>query len=247
MYRILAVAFFFVVSRQEEIPRPVVKLMKAYPSKITGFKDNRLIFSDGTTLVYDDGKKKSATELLENPDVEDMFRYAYTKGKWDKNNRNDAGRIRNDAFFRKLYGTTKKKVASKLVTIDWCSKLVGIRLRVTRANGVDKAFRALSAELDAHPEFEVYLQNIGGTFNWRTISGTSRLSAHSFGMTIDLNTSHSNYWQWDCKCKDESKPLSYHNRIPDALVDIFEKHGFIWGGKWQHYDTMHFEYRPELL
>ena len=31
------------------------------------------------------------------------------------------------------------------------------------------------------------------------------------------------------------------------IVRIFEKHGFIWGGKWHHYDTMHFEYRPELV
>jgi hypothetical protein len=31
------------------------------------------------------------------------------------------------------------------------------------------------------------------------------------------------------------------------IVDIFERHGFIWGGKWYHFDTMHFEYRPELL
>jgi hypothetical protein len=30
-------------------------------------------------------------------------------------------------------------------------------------------------------------------------------------------------------------------------VEIFERHGFIWGGKWFHYDTMHFEYRPEML
>ena len=30
------------------------------------------------------------------------------------------------------------------------------------------------------------------------------------------------------------------------IVRIFEKHGFIWGGRWYHYDTMHFEYRPEL-
>jgi len=22
---------------------------------------------------------------------------------------------------------------------------------------------------------------------------------------------------------------------------------FIWGGRWYHFDTMHFEYRPELL
>ena len=26
-----------------------------------------------------------------------------------------------------------------------------------------------------------------------------------------------------------------------------EAEGFIWGGRWYHYDTMHFEYRPELL
>ncbi len=31
------------------------------------------------------------------------------------------------------------------------------------------------------------------------------------------------------------------------IVRIFEKHGFIWNGYWYHFDTMHFEYRPELL
>ena len=41
--------------------------------------------------------------------------------------------------------------------------------------------------------------------------------------------------------------IPYRNKIPMEIVDIFEKHGFIWGGKWYHYDTMHFEYRPELL
>ena len=37
------------------------------------------------------------------------------------------------------------------------------------------------------------------------------------------------------------------NQIPIQIVRIFEKHGFIWGGFWYHFDTMHFEYRPELL
>jgi len=31
------------------------------------------------------------------------------------------------------------------------------------------------------------------------------------------------------------------------LVEIFERYGFIWGGKWLHYDTMHFEFRPDLI
>jgi peptidoglycan LD-endopeptidase CwlK len=41
--------------------------------------------------------------------------------------------------------------------------------------------------------------------------------------------------------------LPYKNQIPWDIIHIFESHGFIWGGKWYHYDTMHFEYRPEQL
>lgn len=25
------------------------------------------------------------------------------------------------------------------------------------------------------------------------------------------------------------------------------KNNFIWGGKWNHFDTLHFEYRPEII
>jgi peptidoglycan LD-endopeptidase CwlK len=77
-----------------------------------------------------------------------------------------------------------------------------------------------------------------------------RLSTHSFGITIDINTDFSNYWQWDnkvWKTKGEDMDFPYINRIPLGIVKVFEKHGFIWGGKWYHYDSMHFEYRPELL
>ena len=42
-------------------------------------------------------------------------------------------------------------------------------------------------------------------------------------------------------------PYRLRNRIPMEIVEVFEKHGFIWGGKWYHYDTMHFEYRPEII
>jgi hypothetical protein len=66
-------------------------------------------------------------------------------------------------------------------------------------------------------------------------------------MTIDVNVNYSNYWQWDAKSTKENIKLNFRNKIPLKLVKIFEKYGFIWGGNWYHYDTMHFEYRPELL
>ena len=34
---------------------------------------------------------------------------------------------------------------------------------------------------------------------------------------------------------------------PEAVVEAFESEGFAWGGKWELYDPMHFEYRPELF
>ena len=79
-----------------------------------------------------------------------------------------------------------------------------------------------------------------GTYNCRTVADTGQPSMHSWGSAIDINTAHADYWQWHSSG-------GYINRIPAEIVAIFERHGFIWGGKWAHYDTMHFEYRPELL
>jgi hypothetical protein len=69
------------------------------------------------------------------------------------------------------------------------------------------------------------------------------MSMHGYAAAIDLNLKFSDYWLWT----DAKGPVRYRNRMPQQIVEIFERHGFIWGGKWNHYDTMHFEYRPELL
>lgn len=241
MKKTFLLIFFFHYGFSQTIPDNVKKLIQFYP-QITNFKDNKLFFKNGSSIVYDDNKKKTSQEVIDNPDVEDQFFYPYQLG-----NINDAGRIRNEVFFKKIYGNSKAEVEKKLTEIVWCPKLVNQKIKVTTVNGVDKIIKKLSAELDKHPEYQTYLTHIAGTFNWRKIAGTNRLSMHSFGMTIDINTKYSNYWQWDCKCKDETAKLTYKNQIPKKMITIFEKYGFIWGGNWYHYDTMHFEYRPELL
>jgi hypothetical protein len=235
---------------EDGVPANALKLIRSYPDNIIGFKNNRLYFADSTFLVYDDSNEnKSLNKLVNDPDVEDQFFYDYPKGTIPvRIKRNfDPGRIRNEKMFKKIYGETESAVRKNLVEIIWCPKLVNERIKVTKINNVYKAFEKVSKELDTHPELKKYLNNIGGIFNWRNISGTNRLSAHSFGMTIDINTGYSDYWQWNCHCTNEEVELTYKNRIPQIIVDIFERNGFIWGGKWYHYDTMHFEYRPELL
>lgn len=234
----------------DSIPAPVKKLLKYYSTRISGYKDNKIIFKDGTSMVYDDGvKNKSFQQLLDKPDIEDQFAFAYSRGDLPVTMKKnfDPGRIRNEAFFKKIYGETKEAVSKQLREITWCPKLVGQVVKVTTVNGIDTILQKISAELDQMPQYKEYIKNIGGTFNWRLINGTDRLSMHSFGMTVDINTAYSHYWQWDCKCTSEDVALKYRNKIPKAIVAVFEKYGFIWGGRWYHYDTMHFEYRPELV
>jgi len=83
----------------------------------------------------------------------------------------------------------------------------------------------------------------GGTFNYRYIAGTGQLSPHSFGIAIDLAKDDRDYWQWASRESGEKRLKEY----PREIVSIFEKNYFIWGGKWGHFDILHFEYRPELI
>ena len=241
------------IIQNELSPSPhLQKLVQAYPDFIKSATDNTITWKDGTVMQFDDDiKNKKFEQLLNSPDLEDMFAFDYPKTKdYLPIARNqDAGRIRKEDFFLKMYGKTKQEVQSKLTTIVWLPKTLKTTLQVTTVNNVHKKLEAISAELDQKPHLLTYLTDVGGTFNWRNIAGTTRMSAHSFGTTIDINVKYSNYWRWAAKNPTEDSPMiiEYKNRIPYEIVAIFEKHGFIWGGKWYHYDTMHFEYRPELL
>ena len=99
----------------------------------------------------------------------------------------------------------------------------------------------MSKQLDRlPPQIRKYAFPSAGTFNCRAVKDTGNRSAHAWGVAIDINTKFADYWLW-------AKNGAYRNQIPFEIVEVFERHGFIWGGKWAHFDTMHFEYRPELL
>lgn len=238
---------------QDSLPTGVLRLLKAYPDHLSSATRNSIVWKDGTTMPYDDGiADKSFQVLLDNPDLQDQVeRMAYPMGKdYPTPARNDdPGRIRYEPFFLKMYGNSKDEVQKKLTTITWMPKTYNVKLQVTTVNEIHKKLEAISACLDTMPQLHKYLENPGGTFNWRVIAGTTRLSTHSFGMTIDINVKYSHYWRWAVSdpVEDSPRTITYKNQIPLELVEVFERYGFIWGGKWYHYDTMHFEYRPELI
>src|SRR5581483_7331231 len=141
----------------DSIPANAQKLIKYYSNAIIGFSHNHLIFKDHTQLLWDDGiKNKSYQILLDKPDLKDMFTQPYSTGplKTPPTKNFDPGRIRNEKFFEKIYGSTKAEVEKNLVSITWCPKLIGQKIVVTRMNGVDKKLEAISKELDEHPELK---------------------------------------------------------------------------------------------
>lgn len=250
------------LSSFEVFANDVSRLETAYPDLVQAVHDDEIVWKDGTHMsLFDEYPNKTPLEKLDHPALFDQLNDVhYIPGFSEVTEENipfgDPGRIRFEPFFKKMYGQTKDEVKTHLVTIYWMPKIFGFAypLEVTTINQVHEKLMKISNELELlvleHPEYEIFLKDPGETFCWRYIANTTRLSNHSFGMTIDINPTTSNYWQWDLirdgKEISETAPLVYKNNVPIDIVMIFEKYGFIWGGKWLHYDSMHFEYRPEI-
>lgn len=87
---------------------------------------------------------------------------------------------------------------------------------------------------------------------WRPIAGTNRRSNHSYGTAIDFIPrdlkDRLTYWRWR---DDEEEEIEINKKNyympPEKVIKIFQEYGFLWGGNWALIDTMHFEYRPEIL
>ena len=188
--------------------------------------------------------------LLNNASLGDQISQRYPLDFPTPARNEDPGRLRNQEFFKAMYGSNESSIQQNLTTITWQPS--GKKIRFNRMNGAAQALVAVGGELALNPALRRYAAKTAGTFNYRVIQGTNRLSAHAFGVAIDfaLPEKLGTYWQWQ-GCR-EGRICAYPQILRrDAqlqeMVAIFEKHGFIWGGKWYHYDSVHFEYRPELL
>lgn len=217
----------------------VSRLVAAYPSAAEVGITGALLVRGRSVAVTDRRTSGSVQERMSIATIGDQFSIPYPKGCPVRTpaNDEDPGRLRNEAFFRSMYGSSRSEVAKNLAGVKW----FGSTLQATTVNDVDKRLAAVASDLAERPDLTRYLSKPGGGFNWRKIAGENVLSMHSFGIAFDINVKFSDYWRWSGGVKE------YRNQIPCEIGEVFERHGFIWGAKWFHFDTMHFEYRPELL
>ena len=185
------------------------RLVRSYPDWIARADDDNVILKNGARLrVSDHRTDKSFDELVEHPDIDDMFYVPYPTGSLpqppDKNV--DPGRVRFEPLFVAMYGDCRKnEVVPKLRTIEWLPAHKGGRVAITTVNGVDQALAAVSQALDQVPaEFMKFLIPTAGTYNCRTVAGSGVRSMHAYGAAIDLNVAHADYWRWS---KDATRRL----------------------------------------
>ena len=139
----------------QDIKESMDRLVRAYPDKIRAHDNEFLILRSGLKFRISDGRtNKTFEELLEEPDIDDMFYARYPLGAAPAQPaRNlDPGRVRFEPLFVAMYGDcNQNEVAKNLRAIRWLPKHAGGSVAVTEVNGVANALEAVSRELDELP------------------------------------------------------------------------------------------------
>jgi len=204
-----------------------------------------IIMKSGKRILYDDKMRKSPDGKMANPDIQDMMEQAYpletTRDLMDTDF--DPGRFRVYALLKEAYGSSCNQVQSNLVNVRTSYGMLQFNKNNNAAAALKEVLRELAPLSRNRQDIQRAIFPSSGTFNYRYIAGTNLLSPHSFGIAIDLARDSRDYWKWASRKEGQKRLASY----PEEVVTIFEKHNFIWGGKWGHFDILHFEYRPEII
>ncbi|NMC49485.1 MAG: M15 family metallopeptidase [Desulfovibrio sp.] len=228
----------------------IAAIAAAYPGMIAAIEIENglvtLVTGSGKRFIYDDGRAKTAEEALDDPDLEDMLAQIYPPGPVSEDTETGfhPGRRRVTGFFLEVYGHDPGEVSAACRPVRFLDRTVMFNARNGAADALSRVSARLAELVARDPGLRDILYPVVGTFCWRTIAGTQRLSMHSLAIAVDVNPGRNPYWRHHRRPSDK---LSRRARFPKEVIEAFEAEGFIWGGKWAEYDLMHFEYRPELL
>jgi hypothetical protein len=161
---------------------------------------------------------------------------------------------RSEAFLERLFRAgSRGEITKRIVRVNFLGFSVQVHERIAGPlQDVARECEAVRAADKQCAAFFAGLAEIDG-FNYRDVAGTLSRSYHGYGLAVDLiprsYSGRAPYWRWVMDKDPRWWATPYERRwsVPQQVISAFERHGFVWGGKWLFFDTMHFEYRPEIL
>lgn len=229
--------------------RDLLVLMLAYPEEIKDVEvseDNNiyLVLNNDKKVLYDDKKEKNKDMKISNADLQDTLEDIYPLESIDSVMEGmDPGRGRAYSFLNNIYGGNQSQIEKNISSFSTACGNVMFNKNAKAGEALKKALNEARDMAKGNNKINNYIFPISGGYNYRVIKDTGRLSPHAYGIAIDLSRNDSDYWKWVDKSKGSKRIEGY----PKELVKVFEENGFVWGGKWEHFDILHFEYRPEII
>lgn len=203
---------------------------------------------DYRTLIFYIPKKPEDPTTFTKDQIEAIREFGSSESR-------ENGPVSPTSFFEVIYDTSsREELESHIVKAEFLGKRVNVHERIVEPlKRVESQIRSASQTDRNVREFMSTIGSVEG-YSWRQIRDTSGMSFHSMGLAIDILPRDWQdkivYWGWEKNKGNEDWmliPLEDRWSPPSRVVDIFEKEGFVWGGKWTVWDNMHFEYRPEMI
>lgn len=246
-------------------------MAKAYPDRVRLGRplDGPQILVNGSPFAWAEGRLLPYSDQSRWMEFAPQTFYDYPKeapdvGTWDSERladaeerlaaRNSSSIHRDSSFFDALWGITGRASAD---AAQRKVRFLGLPVTVHKdiVDALSRVEHRLSESRKVDTSLDQFLKGLNRLegYNWRAIAGTDSRSNHSYGTAIDVIPKSyggkNPYWLWVSQGEDGWYRWAWLRRWQPhpGLVAAFEAEGFVWGGKWLLFDTIHFEYRPEIL
>ncbi len=257
-------------SRAEEV---MTAVSRAYSPQIAGpavfQNDDWTVTIRGELFYYAEGRMlpEHLKDAYAEYDAQPFYRYPEKLPPWEPVSEEESASRRSinsrrrenppkraPFFFDALYrARSRTESYARVKTLKFLGRNIMVHYNILEQLALVEEEINRAAETNA--EIRTWVANIETItgWNWRSIADTESRSFHSYGAALDLLPTSfkglQTYWLWTSDWNPEWWNVPYTQRFhpPEEIIQAFEKYGFIWGGKWMFYDTMHFEYRPEIL
>ena len=219
------------------------------------YRDDDIVFLLAGQAIHFQEGRMLAEEHLDRQDRCDSIFYRYSLTPLSEPVLPSGGPVRFCSDLQEaLWGRGEDQIRGQASPTTFLGRRMFLNdLAVQALDEVEQDVLSLSA---TDPAVASWIEDVKIAYSFidRGIAGTGTRSQHAWGLAVDLvPTSYDGlqvYWRWTRAWNRNgwhSTPLEQRWSPPAVVVEIFESHGFLWGGKWAHFDNIHFEYRPEIL